>query len=610
MVESEKRKGVGARLWDAKRFSGAGMGGKGMEKRPHIIIINPDEMRWDTMGHMGNRAAHTPALDAFAVHDAVSFDHAYCQNPVCVPSRCSFFTGLYPHTRGHRTMKYLLHEGETSLFQQLKEAGYYVWLNGRNDLIAGQITGLENEHADEIYYYDRTKEPQRVDPTMVAKMFGARKAGDSDTGKGAAIRPAGETGTEKSDENYVYDHYDGVTADHTQGMDNDWNDTLAAIDRIRHPADPDKPLCLFLGWTNPHPPYAVEQKFYDMIDESRIADEISVENLRGKSKMLEKLREFSNLDGKSREEWRQLRRVYLAQCAKVDAMFGAVCDALKEQGMYDDAAIFFLSDHGDFAGDYHLAEKSQNTFEDVLTRVPLLIKPPKIRDENGRELYPCDPGIAGGVVELVDFFATAMEYAGVEAREDHFGRSLQPMIADRSLSVRAYAHCEGGRRPGEEQCDEWHSEPPMPGKDPYWAKKTAQLDDEAHIKGTMVTDGHFKFVQRLNGEHELYCMDEDPYEENNLYVTAERQADGTFSDAALQQVMRRMQAELLTWYQETCDVVPREYDQRFSEERVWAMLRSLVPAELEQTVREHIRKEHPGVADLFPYVLGFLMKQE
>ena len=233
--------------------------------------------------------------------------------------------------------------------------------------------------------------------------------------------------------------------------------------------------------------------------------------------MLELYRKLANLEGKSREEWRKLRRVYLAQCAKVDAMFEAVCNALKEQGMYDDAAIFFLSDHGDFAGDYHMAEKSQNTFEDVLTRVPLLIKPPKRKDADGKELYPCDPGIAGGVVELVDFFATAMEYAGVEPTEDHFGRSLQPVIADRSVRIRAYAHCEGGRRPGEEQCDEWHSEPPVPGKDAYWAKKTAQLDDEAHVKGTMVTDGHFKFVQRLNGKHELYCLDQDPYEGESLW---------------------------------------------------------------------------------------------
>ena len=61
-----------------------------MNRKPNIIIINPDEMRWDTMGHMGNPAAVTPTLDNFAFKDAVSFSNAYCQNPVCVPSRCSF----------------------------------------------------------------------------------------------------------------------------------------------------------------------------------------------------------------------------------------------------------------------------------------------------------------------------------------------------------------------------------------------------------------------------------------------------------------------------------------------------------------------------------------
>ncbi len=66
-------------------------------------------------------------------------------------------------------------------------------------------------------------------------------------------------------------------------------------------------------------------------------------------------------------------------------------------GMYDDLAIFFLSDHGDFARDYHLAEKAQNTYEDVLSRVPLLIKPPKMRNERGLELYPCDAGVAAGI---------------------------------------------------------------------------------------------------------------------------------------------------------------------------------------------------------------------
>ena len=67
-----------------------------MKKRPNILIFNPDQMRADALGHLGNPAAHTPFLDDFAAREAVSFSNAYCQNPICVPSRCSFFTGLYP----------------------------------------------------------------------------------------------------------------------------------------------------------------------------------------------------------------------------------------------------------------------------------------------------------------------------------------------------------------------------------------------------------------------------------------------------------------------------------------------------------------------------------
>ena len=88
-----------------------------MNGKPHIIIFNPDEMRADSLGHLGNPAARTPFLDRFAREEAVSFSRAFCQNPVCVPSRCSFFTGLYPHVNGHRTMTHLLHPGETTLFK-------------------------------------------------------------------------------------------------------------------------------------------------------------------------------------------------------------------------------------------------------------------------------------------------------------------------------------------------------------------------------------------------------------------------------------------------------------------------------------------------------------
>lgn len=119
--------------------------------QPNIIIFNPDQMRADALAHLGNPASSTPFLDGFAREEAVSFRNAFCQNPVCVPSRCSFFTGLYPHVHGHRTMQHLLHDGDATLLSQLKDAGYHVWMNDRNDLLAGQEPGLMARHADEVF---------------------------------------------------------------------------------------------------------------------------------------------------------------------------------------------------------------------------------------------------------------------------------------------------------------------------------------------------------------------------------------------------------------------------------------------------------------------------
>ena len=51
------------------------------KKRPNIIILNPDEMRADALGHLGNRGSHTPRIDELARTDAVSFSNAFCQNP-------------------------------------------------------------------------------------------------------------------------------------------------------------------------------------------------------------------------------------------------------------------------------------------------------------------------------------------------------------------------------------------------------------------------------------------------------------------------------------------------------------------------------------------------
>ncbi len=492
-------------------------------KKPHIIILNPDEMRSDTLGHLGNKASSTPRLDQFANEDAVSFRNAYCQNPVCVPSRCSFFTGLYPHVHGHRTMQYLLHENESSLFSELKDAGYYVWMNARNDLIAGQIEGLEQKHADEVFY-GKMKRGQKRTPV-------------------------------NHDQSDLYLHYEGIG----EIPSHDYDDTAAACERILNWKDQDKPLCLFLGWINPHVPYVTDKEHYDRVRPDLMKERIRFQETSGKSEMIGRLREYTGGDQCPEEKWQEIRRIYLAQCSLIDDYFGMVCDALKQAGMYDDSAIFFLSDHGDFTGDYDLPEKAQNTFEDCLSKVPLMIKAPKG--------YQTDPGITDSLAELVDFYATALEYAGAASGHDHFGRSLQPVVEDRRSSVRDYVHCEGGRNPGEEHCDEWHAGGPQGPKesDAYWPKKTAQKIDSAHEKAAMVFDGRYKYVHRLSGRDELYDLVNDEGERTNIIATAPAEK------------LNELKNEILSWYQSTCDVVPHSYDRRLTSGKNWAMVSPICP---------------------------------
>lgn len=527
-----------------------------MKKRPHIIIFNPDEMRWDTMGHMGNPAASTPFLDRFAETEAVSIDRCYCQNPVCVPSRCSFATGLYPHVFGHRTMAHLLRPHEKSMFQELREAGYYVWMNTRNDLAAGQYEGWIEAQADEIYHKQGLK--NQIFPEVSPEEEGNVGERWQEAGKEAG--------------SYPYSFYTGLSEGKA---DADIEDVWAAIERIKGIGELDQPLCLFLGLLNPHPEYTCQEPWFSRIDREQVPDRIRPEECEGKPYIEELIRHYQELEGLSEDAWTELRATYLAQCAKIDWLFEQLCNALKEAGIYEDTAIFFFSDHGDFAGDYGLSEKAQNTFEDCLTRVPLLIKLP--------QGYPIEPGRRDTLAELVDFYATAMELAGVEPTHDQFGVSLLPVLANKEASVRAYAHSEGGRMAWEWQSDEYHADTAdtvaTSPENHYYPKQKAQSDPLGHTKGTMTTDGRYKYVHRTLGSPEFYDLEKDAGERHN-----------EINNPAYAKEIARFRLELLDWYQSTCDIVPRDKDRRFSNSQLWNMVSKRCLPENEETVKRLIRE--------------------
>jgi len=486
----------------------------------HIIIFNPDQWRSDVMGHMGNKAAVTPVLDNWLETDAVSFSNAYCQNPVCTPSRCSFMTGWYPHVRGHRTMFHMLRPDEPMLLKTLKDNGYHVWWGGKNDVVPAQH-GFEN-YCD--VKYDAPDTPER--PLQ------------------ANLHSFDDWRGDPEDDNY-YSFYGGKLEPHkndTVYFDSDWAMVEGAIEHIKN-APADKPLCIYLPLSYPHPPYAVEEPWYSQIDREMLPERVaSLEDWAAKPSLLKGIAENQNLKGWTEERWTELRATYYAMCARVDHQFGLLLDALKVKEIYDDSAIFFFSDHGDFTGDYGLVEKTQNTFEDCLTNVPFLLKPPAN--------IPCKPRVTDALVELTDFPATVEAITGINPKHDHFGRSLLPLLAGETEEHRDAVFCEGGRRHSETQAKELESNQTPQGL--YWPRVHLQMaDGNEHSKAVMCRTKNYKYVMRLYEQDELYDLKADPKELTNR-----------IDDAALTKVKLELKDRLLRFYLETADVVPHDADKR------------------------------------------------
>ncbi|MCY3780478.1 MAG: sulfatase-like hydrolase/transferase [Chloroflexi bacterium] len=487
-----------------------------MAEQPHIIIFNPDQWRGDVMGHLGNPAAVTPNLDQIIEDDAVSFRHAFCQNPVCTPSRCSFMTGWYPHVRGHRTMFHMLQPDEPVLLKILKDAGYFVWWGGKNDLVPRQ-NGFA-DYCDVKYEADRPLRPN--------------------------LHRADEWRGDPAGDNY-YSFFAGHldTAPGEVYYDNDWAMVDGAVEQIEN-APPDQPLCIYLPLGYPHPPYGVEDPWFSQIDRELIPPRYPTPDWSKKPGLIAGIYERQGMQNWSEERLNELRAVYYGMCARVDAQFGKVVSALKQRGIYEDSAIFFFSDHGDFTGDYGLAEKTQNTFEDCLTRVPLIVKPPADQ--------PIRPGIRDQLVELIDFTATAYEWAGIDPGYDHFGRSLTPLIAGATDEHRDAVYCEGGRRFGEEQAKEKESPAYNDPSVLYWPRAEMQRSESgSHSKATMCRTHDYKYVRRLYETDELYDLKNDPGELENR-----------IDDPAYAGTLAELRERMLTWYQNTCDVVPYKTDVR------------------------------------------------
>ena len=489
-----------------------------MSNRPNILYFVADQMRADAQHYLGNQASITPNLDAL-LEDGVAFENAYCQNPVCVPSRCSFLSGTYPHTTGHRTMHFLLNEDEPNILKVMKDAGYEVIWLGRNDIVTGLRT--KEAYCDEYYNgiddYDTKGELSSMAKTAHGERGGVAKEFHKD----------------------MYSFYVGKLPDGTGG-NADVGCIKACIDYLNRKKREgnDKPFFVYCTLMYPHPPYACCEPWYSSIDRNNLPPRKPW--CPDKPSMLVKTANKMDLHDWPEEKWNELRATYLAMTSKFDSQLGEVIQCLKDNGFYDNTSLFVFSDHGDYTGDYDIVEKVQNCFEDDLCNVPLIIKPAK--------QFACQPRITPALAELVDLSDTVSEMTGVELGYVQYGKSLLPVVAG-SDEHKDAVFCEGGRVHGDYPSMEiGHHDP----RDVYWPRiSTQQEEGPEHTKATMIRMGNLKYTRRLYERDELYDLDKDPDELVNR-----------IDDPAYAAAIRKMQDRMLTWYQETADWVPNRKDVR------------------------------------------------
>ena len=465
--------------------------------RLNFIIYQPDEMRAESLGCYGHPVTQTPNFDRLC-REGVRFDQCHVQNPVCTPSRCSFFTGQYVHVAGHRNLWRLLEKHERHLLRYLHEDGYETRLYGKNDLLARDYFPASLTKAKDHQPRKSIRNPWTPgDPRFFSFLHG----------------PAGDrTG-----------HFD-------------WADAEAGINFLR--SQPKDPFMLFLPVTKPHPAYSAPDGFHDMYDPEKLP-RLRPPDTRGKPGYYDGIRQTRNLGSLDEKFFRKLNAVYCGMITFTDWMFGRVLQALDETGLAANTVVIVTSDHGDFAGDWGLVEKWPNALEDPLTRVPLIIRMPG--------------GARGHVVkepvEVFDTMATVLELAGIKARHPHFARSLVAQLKGAPGDPERAVFSEGGYDVSEPHCFESYAEVRNGDKlHGYYPKvHLQQTRPETVSRAVMIRTLEHKLIHRPGEVSELYDLKKDPRELRNLHA-----------DPAYAGVRARMERRLLDWYVRTADAVPFE----------------------------------------------------
>jgi len=365
-----------------------------MKRRPNILLILADQMASSPLPFYAQRGpAKVPALCSLA-DGGVLFENAYCNSPLCAPSRACLATGQLSSRNAVYDNGAEFSSTIPTFMHLLKMAGYQTVMSGKAHFIGpDQLHGFERRLTTDIYPAD------------------FRWMGDWDNevqhGVGTSVEKLKISGVCRTNNQLLYDE----------------EAQFRALEYMRYQAlqTPEVPFFLCVSYTHPHESFQTTEEYWNLYtDEEAGGPDIPDPGIDGHHPYNRWLQVHHGVTRYTPTEAvvRASRRAYLGMISYVDTLVGQLIDELKRLGLYDDSIIVFTSDHGEMLGEHGMWYK--RTFYEESLRVPLIISCPK----------RYRPAVRREIVSLVDLFPTILEFTGSSEAEtdDLDGSSLLPLL--------------------------------------------------------------------------------------------------------------------------------------------------------------------------------------
>ena len=391
-----------------------------MSDRPNFLIIMSDEHGPMWSSAYGHPFVRTPNMERLAEVGA-TFDAAYCNAPLCVPSRLSFMTGRYvSNCEGWDNAKPLPSDVLTFPYA-LRSVGYDTALAGKMHLVGQDaLHGFGAQLSYDAHGGGHRADDDAENPAL--STGGRHPIHLWDDGAPTAAEPWQSVKEARAGTGPMIDADDDAEA--------------AALAYLRDPARRDSAWALCVGFVAPHFPFIVPERWFSMYW-PQFADlpDNPPGHLANLPPAARRLRRWFGFDGYSDDEIRRARAAYYGLTTYLDDKIGRLLDALDDTGMAENTVVVHTSDHGESLGEHGLWRKMN--FYEQSARVPLQIAWP--RAIGGGQRF-------SGAASLVDATATILDAAGVDERTvalmNPDGVSLLPQMRGEDVPPRDFAFSE------------------------------------------------------------------------------------------------------------------------------------------------------------------------